>query len=114
MPSAPPHPCPTCGTPTHNPRCPTCTTQQRRNRRNPTSDAIYRSPRWARLRAQVLREQPICAGLNGHTCDAPSEHCDHIVALRNGGRPYDRTNIQGLCRPCHSRKTAAEVSLGHR
>jgi 5-methylcytosine-specific restriction endonuclease McrA len=26
---------------------------------------------------------------------------DHIVPLSEGGAPYDRENLRGVCRPCH-------------
>jgi 5-methylcytosine-specific restriction enzyme A len=34
---------------------------------------------------------------------------DHIVQLRVAPeRKYDETNLQALCKPCHSTKTASE------
>lgn len=54
--------------------------------------------RWAR---QVLAASPICP------CGAPATDADHIVAVRVGGDPLDLGNGIGLCRSCHSRKTAA-------
>jgi hypothetical protein len=29
---------------------------------------------------------------------------DHIVPLQDGGAPFDLSNLQSLCRPCHNRK----------
>lgn len=57
------------------------------------------------LAKRVRREQPWCA-VSG--CPNLTEQADHIVPLRTlldgGGDPYDRSNIEGLCRPCHGRK----------
>jgi len=59
---------------------------------------------WTKLRKLVLAEQPICK-MPG--CWEPSAEVDHIVPKAKGGTD-DRDNLQGLCKPCHSRKTASE------
>ena len=55
---------------------------------------------WRRLRAAVLSEQPYCV-----LCDMPATTVDHILPRRVGGTD-ERINLQPLCAPCHSRKTA--------
>lgn len=51
---------------------------------------------WLMRRKQVLFEQPICA-----ICDQRlSEEVDHIVPLSEGGAPYERSNLRGVCRRC--------------
>ena len=79
-------------------------------------DALRKGARWQRIRARVIRAQPLCArcGLS------ISEIVDHIVpahvavqqARDSGKYPLDRdagyylrSNLQGLCRPCHYAKT---------
>lgn len=58
---------------------------------------------WRRLSARYRREHPTCEKCGG----APAEHVDHIDGLGPAGpRGHDPTNLQALCRPCHSRKTA--------
>jgi 5-methylcytosine-specific restriction protein A len=76
-----------------------------------TNNPLYSTRRWRMLRRQVLTDHPFCStkGCHGLATDV-----DHIIAVRNGGAVYDRRNLQALCKPCHSRKTAGEVSLGHR
>ena len=64
--------------------------------------SIYLTPAWKALRKRVLQEQPICAACLMHR----ASHVDHIKAHR--GDPalfWDRSNLQGLCRSCHSSKT---------
>ncbi|MCK4624021.1 MAG: HNH endonuclease [Phycisphaerae bacterium] len=52
----------------------------------------------------VLARDPIC-----RICKRkPTTEADHIVPIREGGARYDLANLQGLCKPCHSRKTATE------
>lgn len=71
---------------------------------------VYNSRRWRGLRRQVLREEPWCR-IPG--CTNLSSDVDHVVPLRQiveaGGDPYARENVQGLCKRCHSEKTAREV-----
>lgn len=53
-----------------------------------------------RLRKRVLSEEPTC-----RSCGAASEEVDHIVPIYMGGAS-ERSNLTGLCRPCHAIKTA--------
>ena len=51
-------------------------------------------------RAAVLARDPICKDCG----KAPSTEADHITPLSQGGG-WSLANGQGLCKPCHSRKT---------
>lgn len=66
-------------------RCPEC----RAGRRSDDSE-------WRKVRAQVLREQPVCA-VEG--CQNPSTTVDHIIPLSKGGHRTARHNLQGMCGP---------------
>lgn len=68
--------------------------------------SVYDSARWQRLRARTLREEPRC-----RACGRPGEHVDHVIALSAGGAPYDRRNVQTLCRACHTAKTNTEPNF---
>ena len=58
------------------------------------------------MRLVVLREEPVC-----RICRSKlSAEADHIVPIAAGGGRLDRKNLQGLCKPCHSHKTATEDS----
>lgn len=80
--------------------------RERSARRREVSKGIFKTKRWAMRRRQVISEQPMCA-----ICETRVvEEIDHIVPLSQGGAPYDRQNLRGLCRPCHRerhRPTAA-------
>jgi 5-methylcytosine-specific restriction enzyme A len=54
-----------------------------------------------------MAEEPFCrlCLLDGR--HVASDEVDHIVSLANGGSD-ERSNKQGLCRPCHEAKSAAE------
>jgi 5-methylcytosine-specific restriction endonuclease McrA len=63
------------------------------------------SKEWLALRAQVLQEEPMC-----RICGKePSTEAEHIVPLGPAGGTNDRSNLQGSCKKCHSRKTLSEV-----
>jgi len=79
-------------------------------------DAYRKSLRWQSIRARVICEQPLCARCERHI----SEIVDHVVPAqiavqqaRDSGRfsldrsagYFFRSNLQGLCRPCHWVKT---------
>lgn len=65
---------------------------------------IYQSAEWRALIASIVVRR-------GRRCEAcPASGCrvygDHIVELRDGGKPFDERNVQLLCATCHGRKTA--------
>jgi len=59
--------------------------------------------RWQRVSKMVLRRSPICEICNRN----PSTETDHILPKVEGGTDHP-DNLQGLCKPCHSRKTGRE------
>lgn len=61
------------------------------------------------IRAQVLREEPLCRICTAAGRVSATVIADHIVPLAEGGGT-GRTNYQGLCRDCHTAKTAAEAA----
>lgn len=65
--------------------------------------SFYHQRRWRRLSARFRAEHPACA-----TCGAATWCVDHIVAIEDGCDPWDETNMQALCRPCHLDKSHRE------
>lgn len=70
-------------------------------RTDPSSKKRYDAA-WRAVRARVLREKPSCA-----LCGSLATDVDHIVAVADGGTD-DRSNLRGLCLPCHKKHTAAQ------
>ena len=77
------------------------------------SGRIYDQAVWERLRRAILSKEPLCRQCKRDGVNEKATEVDHIVPLSQGGRPYHVDNLQPLCKPCHSRKTAAE-SKGRR
>ena len=64
----------------------------------------YRTERWKRMRRAYLAEHPYC-----EHCGALAVDLDHIIPHRGDSNLFwSRGNWQGLCKGCHSRKTARE------
>jgi 5-methylcytosine-specific restriction protein A len=94
---------PKCPTPArYRGRCAEHAAVNERRTHNPEHRRIYNSKRWKVLRERVLTDQPLCP------CGQIASDVDHIKALEDGGDPWAPGNVQGLCKPCHSVKTAAE------
>lgn len=67
-------------------------------------NALYRTPRWRKLRYAFLKAHPLCAA-----CGAPAAIADHITPHRGDAALfYDEANLQALCTSCHSAKTLRE------
>lgn len=66
-----------------------------------------KSAAWAKLRAQVLAEQPLCQHcMDDYNMVTPATDVDHID---NDGDNNERGNLASLCHSCHSKKTAADM-----
>jgi 5-methylcytosine-specific restriction endonuclease McrA len=60
--------------------------------------AIYNSPEWAATRiATLIRDHYSCK-----RCGKYGDTAHHIIALEDGGAPFDLTNTATLCRSCHA------------
>ena len=68
----------------------------------------YVSSRWLRLRADILRRDPFCRMCRVLGRRTLTTDVDHILPHHGDlVRFWDSTNLQGLCKPCHSQKTAS-------
>ena len=74
------------------------------NRRRGSAAKRGYDRKWRKTRARIIARDPICRAPG---CIHPSTDVDHIVPKALGGSDDD-DNLQGLCKTCHSRKTARE------
>jgi 5-methylcytosine-specific restriction protein A len=107
--------CKQCGIPTDGKYCPAHAGIARLYDKERLKDPIrklFNTVRWHWVRKAVLARDRICV-----ICKSwAAGEADHLIPARkyiaqNGGdmnRFYDESNLQGLCKPCHSRKTATE------
>jgi 5-methylcytosine-specific restriction protein A len=61
-----------------------------------------------RERAQVLAEEPLCRPCLAQGRTTASEEVDHIRDDLTDELWDARENKQGICKPCHKKKTAAQ------
>ena len=72
-------------------------------KRQGADPAPYHRGGWKRLREAVLGLRPMCAACHL----APATMVDHIKPHHGDEKLFwDPANLQALCRPCHSAKTA--------
>ena len=66
--------------------------------------------RWEKAARRFLAKHPTCARFGiDPKCKGIAAEVDHIVPHKGDLRRFwDKRNWQGLCKPCHSRKTLAE------
>ena len=64
-----------------------------------------------RIRAQALREMPLCVKCKEQGRVTPAEELDHVMPLCKGGSDTP-DNRQALCASCHKAKTAED--FGHK
>lgn len=115
MPTRPPRPCAT-------PNCPAtvqggrCATHERARHRALDATRGTATQRgygvaWRATREAVLRDEPLCRACAMQGIVEPATDVDHVIPRRRGGTD-DLANLEPLCHPCHSRKTAAETFRG--
>lgn len=75
---------------------------------------IYWTNRWKKARAVVLSEEPLCRMCGRFGINTPATVVDHIYEIKDGADPFERSNMQPLCRACHNKKTAEEAKKRRR
>ena len=75
-----------------------CKQHQRAPRPSPTRRGY--GPKWKKIRDEHLLMEPRC-----RACGTQATDVDHVIPKRLGGSD-DHGNLQSLCHPCHSSKTA--------
>lgn len=62
-------------------------------------------PDWRKIRARILRRDPICRLAYDDICEGRSVEVDHIGEA-NDHRPH---MLRGVCSPCHKRRTQEQA-----
>lgn len=65
-------------------------------------------PKWRRIRARQLAREPLCRRCKAKGITTGANEVDHIDGNAAEPRDYRDENLQSLCEPCHSAKTALE------
>jgi 5-methylcytosine-specific restriction protein A len=76
--------------------------------------ARWRNPKTG-LEPACLRKHPICADPFKIGCHSPSTVADHIIDHEGDEKLFfEFSNLQGLCKQCHDRKTGKSHGKGGR
>jgi len=78
--------------------------------RDESSKKFYSSKQWRNLRKQKLNYCPFCEECMQRGIIVKANTVDHIIPKKQGGASLELSNLQSLCRECHSRKSAKEGS----
>jgi len=81
------------------------------NHRASSKDRGY-GREYRRLRALLLKREPLCRPCNAKGRTTVATQVDHILAIANGGAAHDITNLQPICAECHQDK--CNLDKGHR
>lgn len=122
MPYPPKRPCtyPGCPALVEKGTCPEHTKKRGKERRQHEGSAWaqgYDSD-WEKIRKRALeRDNYVCQHCLQKELYTPAEHVDHIKPFQGKNDPLrlDINNLQSLCVPCHSKKTASDDGgFGHK
>ena len=118
MPTAPLKPCamPGCKELTARVRCAVHEQQRAREyrKRRPAEHRFYKTARWLRFRKRYLASNPLCVACKEHGVITPATDVDHVIPLRQGGRPLAWRNVRALCHSHHSQRTGRDTGFPRR
>lgn len=69
----------------------------------PNANARGYDHAWQKFRLWYLGRNPFCV-----RCSHGATEVDHIRPMGKGGEKFDESNLQALCKSCHSKKTRTE------
>ncbi|WP_272878577.1 HNH endonuclease [Rothia nasimurium] len=78
----------------------------RRYQRDPKINRRY-DHRWRKIRDRYIAAHPLCEQCQMDGRITPAQEVHHVLPLEHGGN-HDESNLQALCKPCHSRQTARD------
>lgn len=59
------------------------------------------------MRDLVRAEEPLCRECLKANRTSATEHIDHVIDRKKAPElAFERSNLQGLCKPCHNAKRA--------
>ena len=70
---------------------------------------FYGTAAWKRLRAAILRKEPLCRTCREQGKLTPATAVDHIVRVKAGGNRFDTSNLAPICNECHAIKRSREA-----
>jgi len=75
---------------------------------------FYSSRRWTEASLRHRQHEPLCRLCKAEGRIVPAQQVDHIIPVREGVNPWDETNWQSLCAPCHLKKSRRDQGISER
>lgn len=77
------------------------------------TESVYSTQMWRDARTQALKRARYTCSALGCSRNRCRLFVDHIIELRDGGAPYEQSNLQVLCGEHHTLKTNAVRAVRH-
>jgi 5-methylcytosine-specific restriction endonuclease McrA len=74
------------------------------------TNAVLSSPAWKAFRRHILERDGGRCQVNGPRCRGWATDVDHVIALADGGQPFDEANTRASCKPCNSSRSAERTN----
>ena len=89
--------------------------REENSRRSNCWDSWYKTSIWQEKRLRQLKREPICRECRNVGIYTKATEADHIKPHKGDWSLFiDESNLQSLCKRCHSQKTAKENSIFNR
>ena len=72
---------------------------------------LYTSMQWRKTSHAYRAQHPICELCEKEGRITAAVMVDHIIPIRDGGKVWDFSNLQALCKRCNAQKTTKQ---GHK
>lgn len=76
--------------------------------RNKSGSLIYDTRAWRRLSDKKRTVNPFCERCLKEGRHVVAKIVDHKVEIKDGGKPYEWSNLESMCYQCHNTKTQDE------
>lgn len=70
---------------------------------------FYNSWKWRKLSKRYKESHPLCVKCEQTGVVQGAQFTDHIQRIKDGGDPFDESNLQSLCEYHHNQKSGREA-----
>ena len=69
---------------------------------------FYNSYKWRKFRKNYIMNNPVCVMCEREGIIREADVVDHIIPIRQGGKRFDKNNLQSLCKRHHDVKSGKD------
>ena len=71
-------------------------------------NSFYSSAKWRKFREIYLKKHPLCIHCKRIDITMRATVIDHVKPIKQGGDPFDESNLQPLCMIHHNKKSGKD------